>query len=146
MKSVAIAVVVSLFMAGSVATDAHEYQVKQLTIGHPWAHATRGGMTNGVVYVTFVNDGTEPDQLTGASSPLAAGAGLHSTTQDGEIARMRSVDSIALPAGKTTELKPGGLHIMLTGLKKPLKPGDNFPMTLTLANEGKVTIQVMVAD
>jgi copper(I)-binding protein len=57
---------------------------------------------------------------------------------------MRQVQAIELPAGKTVELKPGGLHIMLVGLKAPLKAGDRFPMKLTFAKAGEVTVDVMV--
>ena len=59
---------------------------------------------------------------------------------------MREVSSIDIPAGRTVELKPGGLHIMLMGLTQPLKDGEMFPLTLTFANEGEVPVEVMVSD
>jgi len=123
---------------------AHDYKVKDLTIGHPWARPTPGGVTNGAVYVTLINQGKTPDRLLQASSPIAAGVMLHSNVKEGDIVRMRHVESVEIPPGQTVELKPGGLHIMLMGLTRPLKEGDMVPLTLTFANEGEVAIEVMV--
>jgi copper(I)-binding protein len=134
-----------LFFAVAGTAVAHEYKVKELTIGHPWARATPGGVKNGVVYLTFVNDGKTADRLLKASTPIAAGVMLHTNIKEGDIVRMRDVDAVEIPAGKTVELKPGGLHIMLMGLTQPLKDGDMFPMTLTLADAGEVKIEVMVS-
>ena len=58
--------------------------------------------------------------------------------------RMRQVDGVALPAGKTVELKPGGLHIMFVGLKAPLKAGDSFAMKLKFQKAGEVTVTVNI--
>ena len=126
--------------------SAHEYKVKDLTIGHPWTRVTPGGVKNGVVYVTFINDGTTADRLLKVSTPIAASASIHESSQEDGVMRMREVGSVDLPAGKTVELKPGGLHIMLMGLKQPLKDGDMVPLTLTLADEGEVPVEVMVMD
>jgi copper(I)-binding protein len=128
------------------AADAHEYKVKDLTIGHPWARATVAGVNNGVVYLTLINDGKNSDRLLKVSSPVAAGLSMHANIKDGDIVRMREVSSIDIPAGRTVELKPGGLHIMLMGLTQPLKDGEMFPLTLTFANEGEVPVEVMVSD
>ena len=62
----------------------------------------------------------------------------------GDVMRMREVNAIDLPAGKTVELKPGGLHIMLVGLKAPLKAGERFAMKLRFEKAGEVTIDVPV--
>jgi copper(I)-binding protein len=125
---------------------AHEYKVKDLTIGHPWARATPGGAKVGAVYLTLVNDGKATDRLLKAATPLAAGVSIHTMIKDGDVMRMREVDGVEIPAGKTVELKPGGLHIMLMGLTRPLKEGDMFPLTLTLANAGEVAVEVMVGE
>lgn len=59
---------------------------------------------------------------------------------------MQEVDSIAIPAGETVELKPGGYHIMLIDLAAPLEIGQEFDIVLTFANAGDVTVTVVVAD
>jgi copper(I)-binding protein len=135
---------VALLAFCSGVAAAHDLKVKELTIGHPWAAPTPGGVRNGAVYVTLINDGKTPDRLLKASSPLAASAMLHANIKEGDIVRMRHVESIEIAAGKTVELKPGGIHIMLMGLTQPLKEGDTIPMTLTFANEGEVAVEVMV--
>src|SRR3546814_20802221 len=53
------------------------------------------------------------------------------------IMRMRQIEGLALPAGKTVELKPGSYHLMMTGLKHALKAGEHVPMTLTIEQGGK---------
>jgi hypothetical protein len=59
---------------------------------------------------------------------------------------MQEVESIAIPAGETVELKPGGYHIMLIDLVAPLELGQEFDIVLTFANAGEVTVTVVVAD
>ena len=135
------AVGLALLAAGAAA---HEYSLDKLTIGHPWTTVTRGGLKTAAVYVTFVNDGPKSDKLLKVSSPIAAHAGLHSNEKMGEMVHMQQLPTIDIPAGKTVELKPGEMHIMLEGLQHPLKEGEMVPLTLTLANEGDVHVEVMV--
>jgi copper(I)-binding protein len=132
-------------VAVSGAVRAEDYKVKDLTIAHAWTRPTPGGVKNGVVYVTLTNGG-EGDRLLKAASPMAADVSLHDNIRDGDIIRMRDVDAIDLPAGKTVELKPGGLHIMMIGLTTPLKKGQTFPLTLTFAQRGEVAVQVTVGE
>jgi copper(I)-binding protein len=64
---------------------------------------------------------------------------------DGEgVMRMRQVEAIELPAGETTALQPGGLHIMLFSLQGPLVEGETYPLTLTLEAAGPVELEVQV--
>ncbi|MDO9504563.1 MAG: copper chaperone PCu(A)C [Hydrogenophaga sp.] len=70
-----------------------------------------------------------------ASSPIAGVVEIHEMAMDKDVMKMRAVPALALPAGKTVELKPGGYHVMLMDLKGPVKAGDVVPVTLVL--EGK---------
>jgi copper(I)-binding protein len=63
---------------------------------------------------------------------------------EGNVMKMRQIDRLALPAGKTVQLSPGGYHLMLLGLKAPLKAGDSFPLTLKFEKAGEVTVKVRV--
>ena len=63
---------------------------------------------------------------------------------EGDVMRMRQVDAIELPPGATVELKPGGMHLMLMGLKQPLKADDKVPLTLRFEKAGEVTVQMSV--
>lgn len=99
-----------------------------------WARATPGGAQTGAVYATIVSPAG--DKLTAASTPAAQNAELHSMTMDNGVMKMRQVGDIDLPAGKPVSLKPGGYHVMLTGLTQPLKEGQTIPLTLTFQKAG----------
>ena len=60
------------------------------------------------------------------------------------VMEMRQLESLELPAKQTVKLEPGGLHIMLLDLKRPLKPGDKVPLRLTLqrADRSKTVVEV----
>lgn len=115
-----------------------------LQIERPWARATAGNVMAGAAYFTVVNAGSEPDRLVGADTPVAENAGLHTHVLDGATMRMRPVGAIAIPAGGRVELHPGGLHVMLTGMKAPLRKGGDFPLTLKFEKAGSVTVQVPI--
>ena len=90
----------------------------------------------------------EPLSLVGGSSPVAGAVEVHEMKLDGDVMRMRALPSLALPAGKTVELKPGGLHLMLLDLKAPLKRDTQVPVTLLLRDaqgaERKLELQLPV--
>ena len=113
-----------------------------IRIDHVWSRATPAGAT-GVVYLTITNQG-DPDALTGVATPVAASAGLHETIDDHGVMKMRRVSSLAVTSDKPVMLTPGGYHIMLTGLKQALVAGTSFPLTLTFAKAGRVTVTAMV--
>ncbi len=96
-----------------------------------WARASLGGVKNAIVYGTFVNEGTDTMRLVGGSTPVADRIEFHLHAMDGNVMTMKQLDAIALKPGETATLKPGGLHIMLINLKRPLKEGESFPLTLT---------------
>jgi copper(I)-binding protein len=79
-----------------------------------------------------------------ASADIAGRVELHTMSMDGNVMRMRQVDSIDIPAGKTVELKPGGLHVMFMDIKTPLKTGASFPLTLKFEKAGDVKVNVAV--
>jgi copper(I)-binding protein len=84
-----------------------------------------------------------PDHLVSVSTPIGT-ADLHETINDNGVMKMRPVASIALDPGKPVTFKPGGYHVMLTGLKGPLKAGDSFPLTLTFEHAQPVSVTVKV--
>jgi hypothetical protein len=120
------------------ATDA-----SNITLEHAWARPTAGAATNAAAYFTVTDKGS-PDHLVGVSTPIAATADLHETIDDNGIMKMRSVSSIALEPGKPVIFKPGSYHVMLMGLKHPLKTGDTFPLTLTFEHAQPITIAAKV--
>jgi periplasmic copper chaperone A len=109
---------------------------------HAWSRATIPGQT-GVIYLT-INDTGAPDRLTSVASPVAASAALHESFSENGVSKMREVAGLAVSPGTPVTLAPGGYHIMLMGLKQPLKQGDAFPVTLTFEKAGQVTATVTV--
>jgi periplasmic copper chaperone A len=130
-------------VAAGIAAQAQEFKLGSIAIAHPYARATVPGQPAGGGFLTLDNKGAD-DRLLSASAGVSGAVELHSMSMDGDVMRMRQVDAIELPAGKTVALKPGGLHIMFIGLKAPLKAGDSFPLKLKFEKAGEVTVQVTV--
>ena len=108
-----------------------------------WARATPPGASTGAVYLTLTSP--EGDRLTGISSPASGKAQVHEMSMDGTIMRMRPVESgLALPAGKPVTLAPGGYHVMLEGLKAPLKAGEAVPVRLTFQKSPPLDVTAQV--
>ena len=135
----------AIALVGLAATAlAHDFQAGDLAIDHPWSRATAASQANGAAYLTVTNSG-DGDRIVAASSPKAARVELHTHDMDGEgVMRMRQVEAIELPAGETTPLQPGGLHIMLFELQGQLVEGETYPLTLTLEAAGPVELEVQV--
>lgn len=140
MKRLACALLVA---ALPVLAPAQSVQLGELKIGQPYARATVPGQTAGGGFLTIENKGGD-DRLVAARAAVSNTVELHTMTMDGNVMKMRAVDAIPVPAGRTVELKPGGLHIMFMGLKAPLGEGDTFPMTLRFEKAGEVTVNVKV--
>jgi copper(I)-binding protein len=114
-----------------------------IEVQNAWARATPGAVRTGAVYLALTDHGL-PDTLIGVSSPLAAQAMVHESSVLNGVARMRMLDKIELAPHQTVTLQPGGMHIMLTGLKQALKAGDSLPLTLVFANAAPMTVSVPV--
>jgi copper(I)-binding protein len=134
---------IGLAAAGAGADDVHH---RGMHIGEPWARATTAGQTTGGGYLTLHNMGERADRLVSARSPAAERVELHTMTMEGDVMRMRQIDGIDLPAGKALELKPGGMHLMLLGLKAPLKAGSRVPLTLKFERAGEVRVELQVGQ
>lgn len=118
-------------------------QESPIRIADPKARPTAPGGT-GVVYMIVFNRGAADDDLTGLSTPIADKAEMHRTATENGISHMDAVADLPVKANGNAIFGPGGLHIMLTGLKQPLKLGDSFPLTLRFARAGTVTVTVPV--
>ncbi|MFA9439802.1 copper chaperone PCu(A)C [Uliginosibacterium sp. sgz301328] len=125
------------------AASAHSFDLGVIHIGHPWARETVPGQPTAGAYLTLENRGGA-DRLLAVSTPAAASAEVHSMSMEGTTMRMRKLNALDLPPGKTVVLAPGGFHVMLFGLKAPLKNGDRIPLTLRFEKAGEVTVTVNV--
>jgi copper(I)-binding protein len=122
---------------------AQEYKAGAIEITKPWARASAGGAKVGVVYMTLTSLNW-PDELVSATSAVADKVEFHDQTEENGVAKMRAVKEVAVKAGDTVTLAPGGLHLMLMGLKEPLVEGKRIPLTLTFRKGQSVDIKVPV--
>ncbi len=126
---------------------AHDYRAGDVRIGHPYATPTLAGASHGAAYIaTLENTGAAPDRLLRISAPAAGHAEIHTMSVDSAgVMRMRQIDDLPLAPKAPIKMRPGqGVHFMLMNLKKPLKEGDTFPMTLEFERGGKVEVKVVV--
>lgn len=128
---------------------ANQYTHGGLAITYPWAQPTVRAKT-AAVFLTVDNNGLEDDVLMGGISPLADRVEVHETiwNREGSGAlrlRTRKVEKrLPLPAGESIELRPGGYHLVLTGLALNLEAGQSVPLTLSFARSGDVVVDVKI--
>ncbi|MBI5658225.1 MAG: copper chaperone PCu(A)C [Nitrosomonadales bacterium] len=112
-----------------------------VAVSDAWTRATVPGQSGAVLrfFVTSRKDA----QLLKVSSAAAGAVEMHSMTHDKGVMKMRPIESLALPAGKTVELGSEGNHVMLLDLKQPLKAGDSVPFSLVVqfADKRKATVK-----
>ena len=151
------ALALALMVGGSGLADSHEHKkhghglmkrmgptMEGLTVKDGWARASTPGAKNGAAYVTIMNHGMKSDALISVVSDVSAKVELHSHKKDGGVMRMRRIFSVPVPAHAVAELKPGGDHIMLIGLKRQLKVGDYIMLTLRFQSGATQVLEVLV--
>ncbi|WP_411880583.1 copper chaperone PCu(A)C [Polaromonas sp. YR568] len=123
-----------------LATAAHA----QVTVKDAWVRATvpQQKATGAFMQLSAPKD----MKLVSASSPVIPIVEVHEMAMQDNIMRMRQVPAVGLPAGKNVELKPGGYHVMLMGLKQQVKEGDTVPLILVFEDkDGKRETQEVMA-
>lgn len=111
-------------------------------VSDAWARASIPGQTVGSAYMTLQS--RDDRTLTGIASPAAGSVEIHQMSMRGNVMKMRMMSTLPLPAGKPVQLAPGGLHLMLFDLKKPLKAGDRLTLTLQIRDQrGQLTTQTL---
>jgi periplasmic copper chaperone A len=138
MKTALSAAILLLASAGALAAEA-----PGIAVTDAWSRATPPGSKTGVVYMTITDTGAA-DTLTAVSTPVAETAQVHESKTIGGVMQMRPIDAVPVSPAAPLQLAPNGYHVMLEGLKQPLKAGDAFPVTLTFAQAGAVTATVEV--
>jgi len=118
----------------------------QLAVTHAWARPTPPAVTVAAVYFAITNFGAKEDRLLNVTSPIAARVELHESRDARGVMRMRELTSVPCPAGATVVSEPGGLHVMLIGLNRPLMAGTAFPVALKFRDAGTLTLQVPVEN
>lgn len=121
---------------------AHAETAKPVQIQQAWARATAPGQSVGAAYMTLVHH--ENITLIAADSNAAGSVEIHSMEMKNGVMKMRMLEELPLKAGKAVKLGPGGLHLMLFDLQKPLKVGEKIELTLCFKDkQGEVTHQTV---
>lgn len=107
----------------------------QVKVDDPWVRATVAPQKATGAFMQLTS--AKAVKVVAASSPLAAMVEIHEMKMDDGVMKMRAVDALPLPAGQAVALKPGSYHVMLMGLKAPIKAGETVPLTLTVEGEDK---------
>lgn len=144
-RMAAIALALGITMGGAVTdvgvAQADDYKVGDLAIENPWTRATPPRARAGGAYMMIMNTGTAEDRLVGGTSPVAERIEIHEMAVENDVMRMREVEGgLAIPAGGSVELKPGGYHVMLMGLTETLEEGRDIPLTLEFKEAGTVDV------
>jgi copper(I)-binding protein len=116
-----------------------------IVISDAWVREVPPGSSVSAGYMTILNNGMEDDRLISMSSDIAESTELHisKVSKDG-VATMEMIEILDLPSGETVELKPGGMHIMLIGIKESLVGKDSVKLKLNFEKSGNVTVEAPV--
>jgi copper(I)-binding protein len=138
-KLASAVVALLLIAAPSFATEA------DIHVTGAWTRATPGESTNSAVYFTIVNSGVTLDRLLSVESQTAKKAELHESMSGmGGMMEMKASGPVEIAPGATVIFKPLGRHLMLTGLKQPLRLVATFSITLHFEKAGTVTVPVEI--
>lgn len=117
-----------------------------IKVSEAWARSSPMMERAGAAYLVLQNSGAVDDKLLSVESDVARTIELHETKESGGMMEMSPVPNIPIPANSKVELKPGGLHVMLIGLNRELKAGDEVQLTLNFEKAGKVPVTAEVKE
>jgi copper(I)-binding protein len=149
LRTLSLVGLLGLGLATAASVFSQEASLKDLRVRQAMANPTVPGAQAGGAVVTIENKGAAADRLLGASTPVADRVEIHVMKMENNIMRMREVGPLELKAGQTVVMgssHPEGLHLMLMGLKQPLKDGEKVPMTLEFEKAGKLQFDLSVTS
>lgn len=111
---------------------------------HPYARATPPNAPTSAVFLEVMNRGDNDRYIVSATTPAAAKVELHDVIKDGDVMKMRQVESIQVPAKGKAVLKPGSLHIMLFELQQPFVEGEQIDVQITFADGEQQTFSAPI--
>ncbi|HEX5808253.1 MAG TPA: copper chaperone PCu(A)C [Anaerolineales bacterium] len=110
-----------------------------------WMRPVQQG-ENGAVYFVIHNHSSQADALTGISSDVAEAAEVHESQMNADVMQMHPIQSLPLEPDAEVAFEPGGYHVMLVGVQKELKVGDEIQITLHFQNSADIALTVPVSD
>lgn len=132
-------ILITLALTSTFATANSSFMVHDV-----YARATPPNAPTSAIFLTFMNNSDQTRSLISATTPASGKVELHTHVMDGDVMKMRQIDKIDIPANGMTELKPGGLHIMLFDLQQSFNPGEEIDVTLNFANGESKTLKAPV--
>jgi len=121
------------------------WKIEGILVEQAWARIMPGGSKTGAVYLTIHNISLTDDLLLAVDSPAARESAVHQSVVEDDIAKMKPMPfGVQLKSGTEVIMKPGAMHIMLTGLTGALQPGDQLPVTMVFREAGKLELDVPV--
>ena len=130
----------SIFLAAAALGIAAPAIAGPIRVTDPWLRETPPASQVGAGYAVIANSGRLADRLLDGATPVADRIEIHRMTMENGVMRMRPVEGgLAIPSNGGVTPKPGGLHLMLMELKRPLRRGETVPLTLRFARAGNVT-------
>ena len=146
MKRLAIVGVVLMFAVVMTACGgSSDSTTSGLTVSDAWVRNPITPDQPGAGYLVIQNNGAA-DKLLSVTSDIVQTIELHESMMSGNMMQMSPVPNIEVPANGKVELKPGGFHLMLIGLTRPLKVGDKVQLTLNFEKAGKIPVTADVRD
>lgn len=127
-----------------ISTPAWAADADHIQVDTPYARAVPPGAPASAAFMTLTNTGSQDTALMAARSDISEVTELHTHIHDNGVMRMRPIEQIDLPAGEAVHLQPGGLHIMLINLKRPLKAGETVHLTLIFKDGSRRVITLPV--
>jgi copper(I)-binding protein len=146
MRTLAILSVLSCFLVAAFGEKAFSQSAERIVVTDPWAPPSLDGASVGTAFVTLTNSDNTPITLETLTSDIAETVELHDHVMDNGRMMMRRVEPMVIPAKGSIAMKPGGLHLMLIGLKRPLKDAETLTVTATPKNTAPFTISFPVSQ
>jgi len=137
MKASHTALPAAIFLLAAMAVEAGTVEVN-----NAWVRATVPGQVVGAAYMELKSASNV--SLVEVLSPAAASVEIHTMTMENNVMQMRQLDKLPLPAGQAVKLEPGGKHLMLIGLKRPLMAGSNVRLTLRFKDDAGKSSQATI--
>ena len=136
MKKIVLVLITGIFFSAFAKPD--------IVVESPWVRAVPPSSKNTALFMTIKNTGNREDTLLSVKTDIAKMVMIHKTVNENGIMKMIHIDNIKIPPNKKINFKPGGLHVMLMGLKKNPEIGEKIKFILVFKKSGKITVYAPV--
>lgn len=146
-KMLAVFSALVLLFSGSLMAGGHGHHHKtdaELAAHNAWVRLVPPVSNISAAYMMLHNNGGQDQVISGATSPVAADVEVHETSMKDGVMRMSEAKNLTVPAAGHIMMKPGGYHIMLINLKRPLKEGELVPITINFQSGQALTLEAPV--